>query len=86
MKPVVKLESLYGTLASAFSERRKNPFYIEPMLKPDKKLLKLKPVVKIRKLNLRKNPYYKKQQNQELKKKPVDVRTIIGASEIGKYK
>ena len=42
--------------------------HIEPKYKPDEKLLKLKPVVKIKKLNLRKNPYYKKRPKEEPKK------------------
>ena len=42
--------------------------HIEPKYKPDEKLLKLKPVVKIKNLNLRKNPYNKKRPKEEMKK------------------
>ena len=41
---------------------------IKPKYKPDEKLLKLKPVVQIKKLNLRKNLYNKKRLKEELKK------------------
>ena len=58
---------------------KKNPYSakIKSMRKPDEKLLKLKPVVKIRKLNLEKNLCYKKQQNEEQKKKPVDIKKLL---------
>ena len=42
--------------------------HIEPKQTPDEKLLKLRPVVKIKKLNFRKTPYYKKRSREEPEK------------------
>ena len=60
---------------------KKAPYstHIEPKYKRNEKLLKLKPVVKIRKLNLRKNPYHKKQPKEEPKKTSVDLKKLLSS-------